>query len=142
MDREKHVGETVCLDGAVIRNKHFVRCHVIYAGGEIDTTGCCFEGCKWEFRGSAGRALMLANAVSGGPFHVFPADDMEEAITLALRMADTNRKSGLVPWDLPAAKAEATEAARNPSRWRSTAAVAGGQLVAGILFGIALAVWV
>lgn len=56
--------ETVSLDGQYFSDCEFLKCRLIYAGGEPPTLdNCRFTDCEWRYDGAAGHTLAFLKAV-------------------------------------------------------------------------------
>ncbi len=67
--KETFQDKAVTLDDGVFRDCAFVRCQLIFSGGNLPVlSGCRFEGCRWSFTEEAGNTLAFLAALKSGGF--------------------------------------------------------------------------
>jgi hypothetical protein len=56
--------ETVVLDGGVFEDCEFLKCRLVYAGGDLPSlVGCRFDACEWKYDEAAARTLAYLKLV-------------------------------------------------------------------------------
>lgn len=92
------VDETIKLDSSVFSGCTFLRCTMIYSGGEIpELSGCGFDDCAWQFGGEAANTIGFLSGMYQGGF-----DRLIESTFHEIRRGALISQSPGVPGDTPA----------------------------------------